>query len=249
MKPKKFTPQDRIYRLKTRQTPLALLIDTGSAKKKPLIVWDEEKQENRAIRYAANQRTCYVDEQDGNAVLSPIIFEDGFLMVPKTKPVLQQFLQMHPRHNSLFEEVNEEANASEELELMDMQDEARQIAKDLTIDQTEMIARILMGSEVENLKSSELRRDVRLYATQNPEEFLQILDDPDIKLENVVAKALDSRYIAYRNNKRDVHWNLKENKKRLITVPKDMEPNRALVSYLLSEEGEEALTILEKLVE
>ena len=245
----KLKPQDRIYRLKTKATPLALLIDTGSAKKKPLIVWDEEKQENRAIRYAANQRSCYVDEQDGNAVLSPVVFEDGFLMVPKTKPVLQEFLSLHPRYNSLFEEVNEEANATSELHRMDMEDEARQVAKDLTIEQTEMIARILMGGDVEQMKSSELKRDVRLYATDYPEEFLELLDDPDIKLENIVAKALSEKHIAFRNNKRDVHWNLKENKKRLITVPKDVEPNRALVSYLLSEDGEDALTILEKLVE
>jgi len=241
--------QDRIYRLKSRNTPLALLIDTGSAKKKPLVVWDEEKNENRAIRYAANQRSCYVDEQDGNAVLSPVVFEDGFLMVPKTKPVLQEFLTLHPKYNNLFEEVDEQANAAHDLEILDLEDQARNIAKDLTIDQTEMVARILMGAETDKLTSQELKRDVRLYATNYPTEFLELLDDPDIKLENLVSKALKERYISFRNQKKDIHWNLPENKKRLITIPKDVEPTRALVSFLISEEGDEALSVLEKLVE
>jgi len=106
-----------------------------------------------------------------------------------------------------------------------------------------------MGAETDKLTSQELKRDVRLYATNYPTEFLELLDDPDIKLENLVSKALKERYISFRNQKKDIHWNLPENKKRLITIPKDVEPTRALVSFLISEEGDEALSVLEKLVE
>ena len=112
-----------------------------------------------------------------------------------------------------------------------------------------MVARVLIGADVDKLTSAEIKRDVRLYATNYPESFLELLNDPDIKLQYLVASSFDQRLIAFRNNKRDIHWNLPENKKRIITIPKDVEPDRALISYLISDEGKEALEVLEKLVE
>ena len=51
----------------------------------PLLWFDEEKGENRALRYARNQKSPFEDEQDGNAIVEPVIFEDGFLRVPRSK--------------------------------------------------------------------------------------------------------------------------------------------------------------------
>ena len=239
----------KVYRLKSLQTPLALLIDTGSAKKKPLLIWDDLKKENRAIRYAENQSSIYVEDQDDNPVLTPIVFEDGFLMVPANKPSLQAFLEHHPKYNSLYELIDDERDAHEDLEVLNAEDDARQMARELTIDQAEMVARVLMGSDVDKLTSAEIKRDVRLYANNYPESFLELLNDPDIKLQYLVASSFDQRLISFRNNKRDIHWNLPENKKRIITIPKDVEPDRALISYLISDEGNESLEVLEKLVE
>jgi len=240
---------ERIFRLKTEKTPLSCMIDTGSAKKKPLVIWDEKTKQNRAIRYASNQKSPFVDEQDDNPVLSPVVFEDGFLTVQGTNKTLQEFLLLHPKYNNLFEEVNDEENAQEDLEMLDAEDDARQIARELTIEQCEMIGRVLLGANVDKMTSAELKRDIRLYATDNPVEFLEILDDPDIKLEYLVVSAFNQKLIAFRNQKRDIHWNLSENKKRLITIPKDVEPNRALIAFLISNEGQESLDVLEKLVE
>ena len=241
--------RDKVYRLKSQNTPLALLIDTGSAKKKPLLIWDTKTKQNRAIRYAENQKSIYVEEQDENPVLSPIVFEDGFLSVPSNKPNLQTFLEHHPKYNSLYELIDEERDAHEDLEILNAEDDARQMARELTIDQAEMVARVLIGADVDKLTSAEIKRDVRLYATNYPESFLELLNDPDIKLQYLVASSFDQRLIVVRNQKKDIHWNLPENKKRIITIPKDVEPDRALISYLISDEGKEALEVLEKLVE
>ena len=47
--------------------------------------FDERQELNRALRYARNQKSPFEDEQDGNAIVEPIVFEDGFLSVPKNK--------------------------------------------------------------------------------------------------------------------------------------------------------------------
>jgi hypothetical protein len=69
--------KDRTYRLLRGSVPLAFVLPSKHTRRSPLLYFDEEKNENRVLRYATNQRSPFEDEQDGNAILSPIIFEDG----------------------------------------------------------------------------------------------------------------------------------------------------------------------------
>jgi len=39
----------------------------------------KKENENRPLRYARNQKSPFEDEQDGNVILEPIVFEDGML--------------------------------------------------------------------------------------------------------------------------------------------------------------------------
>ena len=72
----------------------------------PLLYFDEETGINRPLRYARNQNSPFQDEQDDNAILEPIVFEDGFLFVPKTNQILQKFLALHPANGSIFVEIS-----------------------------------------------------------------------------------------------------------------------------------------------
>ena len=70
--------KDRIYILKTKTTPLSFMLASRNTGRHPLMHFDEEKQVNRALRYARNQKSPFEDEQDDNAILEPVVFEDGF---------------------------------------------------------------------------------------------------------------------------------------------------------------------------
>jgi len=69
---------DKVYKLKKEAAPLSFMLPTRNSRRFPLMWFDEEKGENRALRYARNQRSPFEDEQDGNAIVEPVIFEDGF---------------------------------------------------------------------------------------------------------------------------------------------------------------------------
>ena len=97
---------DKTYRLKRDVAPLSFMIPGRGTNRKPLLYWDEQRGENRALRYARNQKSPFEDEQDGNAIVEPIIFVDGMLRVPRTNPVLQKFLDCHPMFGIKYEEVN-----------------------------------------------------------------------------------------------------------------------------------------------
>ena len=79
----KWEIKDRMYLLKGRGNPLTDVLQSKSTRKKPLLWWDEEKGINREMRYASNQESVFVDEQDDNAILEHIIFENGGLFVSK----------------------------------------------------------------------------------------------------------------------------------------------------------------------
>ena len=74
-------------------------------------------------------------------------------------------------------------------------------ASDLPLAKLEMIGRVLMGARVDKIKTNELKRDVLLYAREDPEGFLEMLDDSDLELEELVIKAFDQNIIAFRKQK------------------------------------------------
>jgi len=74
----------------------------------PLMYFDEERLEERELRYATNQTSPFVDEQKGPVTIAHIVFKDGVLMVPKTKQSLQKLLSLyHPQRNITFKEIDQ----------------------------------------------------------------------------------------------------------------------------------------------
>ncbi len=240
---------DKIYVLKKKHTPLAYMLSSRNTHRAPLLYFDETKQYNRPLRYAVNQKSPFEDEQDGNAILEPIVFVDGALKVPKTNPVLQKFLELHPGNGSVFEEVNTERDASSDIDKLTNELDAQLAARDLDIDSLEAVARVLLGSKVEKMSTAELKRDVFVYARNYPTSFLEMLNDPMLQLRNNCAKFFEYDLLKLKNKGRDIYFNLPQNKKKLLTVPFGENHIYILASYLQTDEGIEVLRLLENKLE
>ena len=234
---------DKVYILKKKSTPLTYMLASRNTHRSTLLHFDGNSQ--RALRYAKNQRSPFEDEQDGNAILEPIIFVDGALSVPKTNPVLQHFLAIHPANGSVFEEVNTEKDASSDVDRLSAELDAQIAARDLSVEMLEAIARVLLGAKVEKMSTAELKRDVFVYSRNNPKQFLEMLNDPMLQLQNTCAKFFEHDLLRLKNKGRDIYFNLPSNKKKLLTVPFGEEPVYILASYLQSDEGIEVLRLLE----
>lgn len=234
---------DKVYVLKKKQTPLTYMLASRNTHRSTLLHFDGTSQ--RALRYAKNQKSPFEDEQDGNAILEPIIFVDGALSVPKTNPVLQHFLSIHPGNGTVFEEVNTEKDASSDIDKFNHELDAQLAARDLSLEMLEAIARVLLGAKVEKMSSAELKRDVLVYSRNNPVQFLEMLNDPMLQLQNTCAKFFEYDLLKLKNKNKDIYFNLPSNKKKLLTVPFGEEPVYILASYLQSDEGIEVLRLLE----
>jgi len=72
---------------------------------------------------------------------------------------------------------------------------------------------------------------------EHPQDFMEAINDPSLRVNNIAARAMSDGYLSYRNNKKEIFYNLKDNKKKLMTIPFGEDPLYVLSSYLQSDEG------------
>ena len=243
---KKQKLENKSYKLSNEQSPLSFMLASRHNKRSPLMHFDEEKGTNRPLRYARNQKSPFEDEQDGNAILEPVVFEDGMLTVPKENQVLQKFLSLHPSNGLLFEEINNQRDAAEQLESVEIELDAQLLARELDTTKLLSVCRVFLGASVEKMSIPELKRDVLLFAKHQPYEFMEVLDDPMLELTDVVAQFFEQGLLSLKNNNKDVYFNLKKNKSKLLTVPFGEETYYIVASYMQSDEGVETYKLLKK---
>ena len=191
------TSVDKTYKLKSNATPISFTLPSRNTTRFPLLYFDEENNVNRPLRYARNQKSPFEDEQDWNFLLEQIIFDDGFLSVPRTNPVLQQFLHYHPLNGSAFIEVDKTIDAAKEVEMLNFEVDALIEARQLTIEQLEVVSRVMFQKDITNVSTAELRRDVLIYAKREPKSFLEILNDPLLKLQSNVQMFFSNNLLQF----------------------------------------------------
>jgi len=240
---------DKQYKLIGQAAPLSYMLASRHTRRFPLLWFDEEKGENRALRYARNQKSPFEDEQDGNAILEPIVFEDGFLAVPKSNQSLQKFLEYHPAYGTRFTMVDKEKTATEVVENLNSEVDALIAARELSIDQVEAITRVAFNTDPSKISSAELRRDILMFAKNDPNTFLSIVGDSTLMIDSLVQSFFDKSILTFRNKKKDVYFNTPSNKKRMLTIPFGEDPLYVVSSYLQSDDGLEVLEFLEKIAE
>ena len=232
--------KDRMYYLTGNKSPLTYLMRGSN-----VFYFDEEKGYERELKYTSNQRTCFVDEMQGEQRLEHIIFKNGSLMVPKNKTVLQKLLSLyHPHRDNVYKEHKPQAIAANEVEIIEMEIEALNAAKNLDIDMAEAVMRVEVGSKVSEMSSKELKRDLLLYAKRNPTLFLELVNDENVVLRNFGIKATEMGILKLSSDQRTFSWG--SNDRKLMNVPFDEHPYSALAAWFKTDEGMEIYSNIEK---
>ena len=231
--------KDRVYALKEGLAPLSYTIK-GSG----IFYFDEEKGYERELKYTNNQKTPFVDEFVGDAKLEHITFEDGTLDVPKSKQTLQKLLSLyHPQRNKLFFEFDPEANAEDELDIMELEVEALNAAMSMEIDQVEAIVRTEVGNKASQMSSKELKRDLINIAKKDPRLFLELANDENINIRNMGIRAVEAGIIKLSPDQRTFTWG--STNRQLATVPYEENPYSALTAFFKTDEGIEVYKAIE----
>ena len=236
----KWEIKDRLYYLKGGKRPLSKMMRSAN-----LYWFDEEKGYEREIKYCENQKTCFVDEMQGDQRLSHIIFRNGLLFVPREKTILQQLLSLyHPERDTTFYEDKPVVRASNELAEIELEIEALNSAKNMDIDMAEAIMRVEVGSKVSEMSSKELKRDLLIFAKVNPNLILELASDSNVTLRNFGIKATEMNILKLSPDQRTFSWG--SNNRKLMNVPFDEHPYSALASWFKTDEGMEVYSNIEK---
>ena len=236
----KWEIKDRVYYLKGTKKPLSYSIRTSN-----LFWFDEEKGYERELKYCQNQRTVFVDEMKGEQRLEHIVFRNGALFIPKEKVTLQKFLSLyHPEKGKLFYEHKPVEIAGFEIDRLELEADAILLARQIDIDMAEAIMRVEKGSEVSKMSSKELKRDLLLFARNNPDLFLELANDDNVQLRNFGIKAVEEGLLKLSSDQRHFVWG--STNRKLMTVPFDEHPYTALAHWFKTDEGMEIYSNIEK---
>jgi hypothetical protein len=245
IKTPKWEIKDRTYILSQNKSPLTFTLGSKHTSRYPLLWFDESTGSQRELRYATNQASPFTDEQKGEATLGHIIFENGVLTVSKQLQNLQKLLSLyHPKKEILYTEFSKEVEAVDELEEINLELDAMNAAKSIEIDDAEAILRVEKGSEVSNMTSKEIKRDLLIMAKNNPKAFMEIANDDNVGLRNVAIKAREQGVIKLSQDQRTFNWG--SNDRKLMTIPFDENPYSAMAAWFKTDEGVEVFKTIEK---
>jgi hypothetical protein len=200
-----------------------------------ITIYDAEKDTVRAIRYCANEPSIYTDEQSINAIREHIVFRDGYIAVAANKPNLQDYLDAHPDNKknggNVFFEVDSSRKAEEDLDREFLLHDAISLVRDKAIDELLSVA-MYLGINIEQ-KNQEIRRELLVEAKANPKVFIEMFDNPIVKIRSAVKQAVDFQILRERPD--GIYWY--DTNRLIIASPAGQEAIDVLSRYCMTEKG------------
>ena len=198
-----------------------------------ITIYDREKDTVRAIRYCPNEPSIYADEQSSNARRAHIIFVDKLLGVPSNQPNLQEYLDAHPGNikngGSLFFEINNEKKTDTLLQDEFIIHDAISLIREKSID--DLIPVILyLGISLEQ-RNQEIRRELLIEAKSNPKAFIELFDNPLVKMRASISLAASNGILKI--NQDGIFW--ADSNRLILATPVGQDGIDMMTKFCLSE--------------
>jgi hypothetical protein len=146
-------------------------------------------------------------------------------------------MDLHPLNGDVFKELNNEKEATIDIEELNIELDAQIAARSLSLDTMLSVAQLIYGSVIDTMTTPEIKRDILLYAREYPKQFLEMIEDPDLEDSAMASKALNAGMFTLRNNNKEIWFNLPGNKRKLMNIQPGEDPVSLLTIYFESEEG------------
>ena len=209
-----------------------------------LTYFDESKGYPRAIKYYSNENTPFVDEQSGDGIREQIVFENGMLQVPYTKPNLAKYLDCHPDNiangGKVFKIVVAEINAEKEVDKEFLLFEAVGLIKNKSIDELIPVA-LTLGINISQ-SNMEIKRELLIDAKKNPERFISMFDNPVVDVKSNVLTALDFQIIKKTTD--GMFWF--DNNRLICATPMGQDTVEVFTRFCLTDKGNDVYEEIKK---
>lgn len=210
---------------------------------KGITVYDSEKDTVREMRYCPNEPSIWADEQGDKARKETVCFREGKLFVPKDKPNLRQFMDLHPMNmangGKIFRQVDKKKDAQNELEREFKLNEAIAMVRDKDINELLPIA-LYFGVNI-NTPVTEIRYNLLNIAKKKTQEFIQSFDSPQVQTRSTIQQGKDYQIINVKSD--GTYWF--DSNRLIVSTPVGQDSMDVMVRFCLTEKGASVLSTLE----
>jgi len=235
--------QSKTYRL-LKGSPLTYLLRVGGDGR--LLTFDKVEDRERAIRHCPNEREVFIEKQSDYAVIEPIVFEKGILIVPNTKKQTIAFLKAHPNNGNIFEIIDTAKEAEQDMVYEDKVLELKNtvVTKLKEEDgryEVEALVSVILNSVVlvADMSDSELKQASFKEINSNPYKYYEgeevSLFTDEINRKYLALKALSQNVLKVSLDKKSISWT--DSNAIAVNVPTGLDPRDYLASFLDTDEG------------
>ena len=214
-------------------------------------IYDKDAKKRREIKYAEGIQTIFVDKQNKDIDIPKrahkAVFMEGIFTVSGEYPELVKFMM-----RSNFNQTNPERD-SKKLAIYSFVDKGKQFREVMEKDKTEQEAiswcysapfkdllgygRVLLGPDIEQMDSAEVRFNMKSIASKNPKSFMTNLKSPLVKRKQHVYEAIDRGILTINTNTNSIAWS--DNPRApLATAPIGAQIIDHFIEITLTPEGE-----------
>ena len=220
------------------------------------IIYDEETNTERNIRYIEGVSTIWEDEQehlsDQKKNSRPDVrFVNGYLRVPSNKPSLLEFLMksnMNATNKNrmagtqpLYKMLDFQAEEIKNMEKAEIRMDAMRIAMDAPLDMMIPHAKYLgiAFTNRQNVERGEkaIRFDYLNIADKNPDMFIKTYNNPLVKIQYIVQKAMNAGLVDTSSVKGQAIWG--DSKAFIVQIPDGKQALQFLAVFCLTAQGKE----------
>jgi hypothetical protein len=195
------------------------------------------------MRYCPNEPSIWADEQGEKARKETVAFREGKLFVPKDKPNLRTFMDLHPMNiangGKVFRNVDKKKDAENELKREFLLSEAIGMVRDKDINELLPIA-LYFGINI-NVATSEIRFNLLNIAKKKTQEFIESFNSPQVQVRSTIQQAKDFQMINLKND--GCYWF--DSNSLIVSVPVGQDAMNVMVRFCLTEKGSSVLSSLE----
>ena len=210
---------------------------------KGITVYDSDKDTVREMRYCPNEPSIWADEQGDNARKETVAFREGKLFVPKDKPNLRKFMDLHPFNmtngGKIFRQIDKKKDAQNELEREFKLNEAITMVRDKDINELLPIA-LYFGVNI-NKPVTEIRYNLLNIAKKKTQEFIQSFDSPQVQTRSTIQQGKDYQIINVKSD--GTYWF--DSNRLIVSTPVGQDSMDVMVRFCLTEKGASVLSTLE----
>ena len=212
-------------------------------KQSNITVFDEETGTVRQLRYSPNENSVFADEQSENIIREQIVFTNKTLTVPYNNPPLAKYLDLHPDNvangGSEFILVDTERAAEVSLEKEFETLDAVGMVRDKSIDELIPVA-MFLGINT-NQKNMEIKRELLREAKSNPKRFIEMFDNPVVKVKSTIMSAVDFQIL--RADQDGLKWY--DSNRLIVATPVGQDTISVMTQFCLTEKGAMVLEEIE----